>query len=446
MYSKRRGICPTSPPFSSRSPQDYVPIVGQERIDKLQEVVSKVQGIKILELNSTPIGGGVAEMLPSYVSLLKGMGIDIEWKVIRGSQSFFEVTKTIHNLLQGKGGLLTHEMEKIYFSTLKQNAEANPINYEPDVIMVHDPQPLGLSPILYERRKKKGKWFWRCHIDMDEETLRGQPDLENFLNYWLGHYDAAIFTAAHYVISRWNFPKFIIPPFIDPLSEKNRELTKDEMQKVLQKYHIDPEIPIISQIGRFDPWKGLMRTIQAYKLAKEKVRCQLILAGGSAPDDPEGEGVVAQIYEIVKGDPYVHILHLPSTSYLEINALQRASQVIIQPSIKEGFGLTITEALWKGKPVIASPVGGIPVQLRDGETGYLCDNPQDIAENIIYLLTHPQAAELMGGRGRDYVMNHFLLPDRATDYLRAIRMIVEDGLDPESIISFHPWFKLSKRK
>jgi len=281
---------------------------------------------------------------------------------------------------------------------------------------------------------------------MDEDTLRANPELERFVSYLVEHYDGAIFSAAHYVICRWPFPKFIIPPFIDPLSEKNRELSQTEIDAVLEKHGIDPAIPLISQIGRFDPWKGLMRTVGAYQIAKRSLKCQLVLAGGLAADDPEGDAILAELRSQVQKDPDVHVLCLPPTSSLEINAIQRASQVVMQPSIKEGFGLTVTEALWKGKPVIASPVGGIALQLKDRDYGYFYNDPQDAAEGIVYLLTHPKAAGLMGQRGSDYVREHFLLPDRITDYLKAIMMTREAKGDDESIISFHSWHKLDKRK
>jgi len=382
-------------------------------------------------------------MLLSSVPFLNQLGVDHEWKVIRGSEPFYHVTKSIHNLLQGKGGCFTSEMERVYFETLAANGNGSIIDCEPDVVIAHDPQPLGLAPSL--RESLPGKWLWRCHIDMDEESLRANPALERFMDYWVEHYDGAVFSAAHYIICRWPLPKFIIPPFIDPLSEKNRELSQEEIDSVLEEYGIDPKVPIISQIGRFDPWKGLSRTIETYRLVRESVTCQLLLAGGAAGDDPEGQQVLLETYQQVKDDPEIHVLNLPPTSSLKINALQRASRVILQPSLKEGFGLTVTEALWKRRPVIASQVGGIALQLRDGECGYFHSDPKDSAEKISYLLTHPQAADFMGRRGADYVREHFLLPDRIADQLKAVQMMMESRLDAECITSFHSWHKLDKR-
>lgn len=443
VYSPRKGICPSSSPFSSHSLKDYVPIIGEEEAKELETLAGEFEGLKILELNSTALGGGVAEMLYSSVPFLNSLGIEDEWKVIRGNKAYYEVTKNIHNFLQGKGGCFTPEMEQIYFSNLKENADANIIDWNPDVVIVHDPQPQGLAPYL----KKEGEtWLWRGHIDI-EDTIQQDSCLWDLISSWAKYYDAAIFSAAHYVISRWPLCTFIIPPFIDPLSEKNRGLESGEIDSVLEKHQIDPKVPIISQIGRFDPWKGIERAIDMYRMVKkEGGNCQLVLAGGSASDDPEAERVLSNVYEKAKGDPGIHILNLSPLSHLEINALQRASSVIMQLSIKEGFGLTVTEALFKEKPVIASSVGGITMQFRDGEGGYFYDDLKQSARKVIYLLQNPPAAELMGKRGRRYVEEHFLLPARIADYLRAIGEIKYGRRYKECIVSYHPWFKLSKRK
>jgi trehalose synthase len=446
MYSRSKDICSSEPPFSCSSVEDYIPIVGYQKIERLIAAAEKVKGIKILELNSSPVGGGVAEMLLSSVPFLNQLGIDNEWKVIRGSQSFYETTKYIHNLLQGRGGCFTSEMERIYFETLKNNGNDRMADCDADIVVIHDPQPLGLVPSLYERVSRRGKWLWRCHIDMDEDTLVSNSALQNFINYWVEHMDAAIFSASQYIICRWPFPKFVIPPFIDPLSPKNRELNHDEIEAVLDEFEIDRNLPIISQIGRFDPWKGLDSAVDIYRKVKSNIKCQLVLAGGLAADDPEGEMILLNTRKLVGDDPDVHILCLPATSNLKINAIQRASQIILQLSTREGFGLTVTEALWKGKPVIATPVGGITQQVRDGEYGFLHTNTANTVENVLYLLTHPRAAELMGKRAHLYVKDHFLLPDRIADHLKAINMVLDSRLDPESIISFHSWHKLDKRR
>jgi len=442
VYSPRKGICPTSNPFSTHSLKEYIPFIGEEEAGKIENLARELKGVKILELNSTAIGGGVAEMLYSSVPFLNNIGLENEWKVIKGTGPYYEVTKNIHNTLQGKECCFNPEMEEIYFSTVRENAAANIIDWDPDVVIVHDPQPLGLATYL----KKKGQtWFWRCHIDIEDTLIEGSA-LWDLINILTKDYDAVVFSMAHYIVARWPIYSFIIPPFIDPLSDKNRELARKEIDAVLEKYGIDPKIPIISQIGRFDPWKGIDRTILTYKKVKEEENCQLIIAGGSAADDPEGEIVLSKIDKQVKDDPDIHVFNLSPLSHLEINAIQRASRVIMQPSIKEGFGLTVTEALFKEKPVIASQVGGIPVQFRDGEGGYFYETPALSGQRIVYLLRNPAAAELVGSRGRRYVEEHFMLPLRIADYMRAIGDVRYGKRYPESIISYHPWYKMSKRK
>ena len=447
VYSKRKNFCP----FSTPPLEAYAPIVGEEKMERLQRIAQKLKGLKLLELNATAQGGGVAEMLYSFIPLLNTLGIEAEWKVIHGSKEYFECTKSLHNLLQGKKGSFTPEMQQCYFDNIEESAKANIIDYNPDVVLVHDPQPIGLIGYF---KKPEEFWLWRCHIDIDEEVLRANPGLWDFVTDWTEHYDAAVFSAAHYIISCWPMPKFIIPPSIDPLSEKNRELSQEEIDKVLAKYEIDPKVPLIVQIGRFDPWKGIDRTIAVYRQVRKEKKCQLVIAGGLAADDPEGERILSEIYEETKGDEDIHVLNLSMADRLEnhreVNALQRAASVIMQPSTREGFGLVITEALWKGKAVIAADVGAIPLQVRDGHTGYFYQTPYRTAQKVLHLLEDPEAARVMGERGREYVKEHFLMPDRIADWLMAINMAksgaVNKNICKDCIISFHPWFKLSKRR
>jgi len=447
VYSKRKNFCP----FSAPPLEAYVPIVGEERVERLRRAAQKLKGLKLLELNASAQGGGVAEMLYSYIPFLNTLGIEAEWKVIPGDKEYFECTKSLHNLLQGKEGLFTPEMQQSYLENIDEFARASIIDYEPDVVLVHDPQPLGLIGYM---KKAKQVWLWRCHIDIEEEALRSNPGLWDFITGWTKRYDAAIFSAANYIISRWPIPKFIIPPFIDPLSEKNRQLSQDEIDKVLAKYEIDPKIPMVTQIGRFDPWKGIDRTIAVYRQVRKEKKCQLVIAGGLAADDPEGERILAEIYESTKGDKDVHVLNLKMADRLEnwreVNALQRAASVIMQPSTREGFGLVITEALWKGKAVIAADAGAIPLQIRDGYTGYFYQTPYLTARKVLHLLEDPEAAKRMGKRGRNYAMEHFLMPDRIADWLMAIHMVINKAVSKEAcaecIISFHPWFNLSERR
>ncbi|MBN2463538.1 MAG: glycosyltransferase [Dehalococcoidia bacterium] len=446
VYNKRENICP----FSTPPLEAYAQVVGEERILRLLQVAERLKGLKIIELNATAQGGGVAEMLYSQLPFINLLGIAAEWRTISGNDEFFECTKRLHNLLQGMEGSFTAEMEAAYTCNIGRVAQDN-IFDSPDVVTVHDPQPLALASYI---RKPYEGWLWRCHIDVEDPAFDANPGLWDFMTRWIEHYDAAIFSAAHYIISRWPVPHFIIPPFIDPLSEKNRELSQEEISAVLDKYQIDPKTPMITQIGRFDPWKGLHRTIDTFRLVRKEAKCQLIIAGGLAADDPESQRILNTIQEETKHDEDIHVLHLSLANRLEnwrdVNALQRAAAVIMQPSTREGFGLVITEALWKGKPVIASNVGAIPLQLRDGDTGYYYETPQKTADKVFRWLKRPRDGEIMGIRGRQYVKEHFLMPDRMADYLMTIDMTMNGvkarELPKDGIISFHPWFKMNRRR
>ena len=447
VYSVRKNFCP----FSTPHLEAYASILGDDRIERLRRVADKLKNLKILELNSTARGGGVAEMLYSSIPFLNSINIETEWKVINGNEDYFECTKNIHNMLQGKKDFFSPEKQLYYMHAIEEAANNNISDYSPDVVVIHDPQPMG----LIQHIKKPGEtWFWRCHIDIEEENFKANPELWDFFSERIVQYEATIFSAAGHVVSRWPVPKFIVPPFIDPLSEKNREMTKDEIIKTLNKYSIEPNIPIIAQIGRFDPWKGIDRTIATYRYVRERIKCQLILAGGLSTDDPEGERLLARVYDMVKGDENIHILNLPlenrQNNYREVNALQRAASVIIQPSTKEGFGLVITEALWKRKPVIASNVGAIPLQIKENTTGFFYDNPNRTGEKVLYLLGHPKVAAKIGAEGRRYVEENFLLPDRIADYLMAIYVTVYGVVDRkiynECVVSFRPWFRKDKFK
>jgi len=439
VYSKRKNFCP----FSTHPLETYASVIGNEKIERLQSISQQLKGLKVLELNSTAQGGGVAEMLYSSIPFLNMLGIEAEWKIIQGHKDYFECTKKLHNLLQGMKGSFTPAMKLTYRSQLEECVNNQIIDYSPNIVNVNDPQPMLLCQYL----KKPGEhWFWRCHIDV-EPAIRSKNGLLSLINDWIVGYDAAIFSAARYVFPPWPVPKFIIPPFIDPLSEKNRELTKEEIDRVLAKYKIDQKVPIIAQVGRFDPWKGLDRTIATFRQVRKERKCQLVIAGGSASDDPESERILDDIYSKTREDEDIHILNLSLENrlenYMEVNALQRAASVIMQPSTREGFGLVITEALWKGKPVIAGNVGGIPFQIKRGDTGYFYQNPQITAQKIIYLLDNPQVAERIGKRGQRYVQEHFLIVDRITDYLMSI--IITMNSNPgrkkltECVTGFYPW-------
>lgn len=435
-------------PFDTPPLEAYEAIIGAERIDRVRQAAESLRGSRILELNATFNGGGVAEMLFSSVPFINNLGIELDWKVINGSETFFESTKGLHNMLQGMKGVLTPDMENAYTGTIQDCARSDITGNDYDIIMVNDPQPLGLASIL---KKTSETWLWRCHIDMEDMSSDSNPGLMEFMTNWIRPFDAAIFSAPHYVIPRWSIPNFIIPPFIDPLSEKNRELEESEISRVLDKYEIEKNIPTIVQVGRFDPWKGLDRTIAVFRKARKEMKCQLILAGGLASDDPEGERILARLYESTRNDDDIHILKLSLSDRLqnwrEVNALQRAASVIMQPSTREGFGLVITEALWKARPVIATNAGAIPLQIREGETGYFYENPQKTARRVIRILQNPGIARKLAQKARVYVGEHFLMPDRIADYLMAMNLASRrngyHALPDGSVISFHPWYKMS---
>lgn len=344
VYSKRKGFRPfTTPGFDS-----YAPLMTQERIDRLLGLTERLRGLKLLEINATAQGGGVAEMQYGTMPFMNDLGIEAEWAIVHGNDAYFEVTKSLHNMLQGKKAALTPKMERTYFDTLERCATAHLADQDADVVLIHDPQPLGLDRYI----KRSGQtWLWRIHIDMEESTLRANPRLWSFMTSGLSEYQGAIFSSQRYVVESWPMPKFVIPPCIDPLSNKNKDLGPGEIEAVLAKYRIDPSVPIIAQIGRFDPWKGLDRTIATYREVRKKMDCQLVLAGGFASDDPEGPKFLDHIREETKDDEGVHVLQLSLDNRLEnwteVNALQRAATVVMAPSTKEGFGLVITEALWK---------------------------------------------------------------------------------------------------
>ena len=388
IYSTRKNLCP----FSTPPLEAYASILGEVRIERLQRATERLKGLKLLDISSTAQGGGVAEMLYSSIPFLNSMNVETEWKIMNGNKEYFEYTKSLHNILQGKKEVFSPEKQSYYIQTIEEAARNGIKDYSPDVVLIHDPQPLGL--IQYLKRPEE-TWFWRCHIDIEEENLKADPGLWSFISQFIERYEAAIFSAAGHIVSRWPVLKFIVPPFIDPLSEKNKDLSKDEVDKVLAKYSLDPKVPIIAQIGRFDPWKGIDRTIATYRHVRERKKCQLVLAGGLAADDPEGERLLNSVRSMTKDDQDIHILSLSLANrlenYVEVNALQRAASVIMQPSTKEGFGLVITEALWKCKPVIAANVGAISLQIREGTTGFFYNNPYRTAQKVIYLLEHPKA-------------------------------------------------------
>jgi trehalose synthase len=383
----------------------YSSIAEPEEIRALSRLASQLKGRYFMHINSTSMGGGVAEILHRLVYLFRELGIHASWEVIKGDQPFFEVTKQIHNGLQGMPVHMTPRMWKIHKDMNAENAKD--LSLDADLVFNHDPQP---APLV--RYRKRGTWVWRCHIDVSHPHAavwkRLLPDV-------LRH-DAAIFSGAKFA-QKLKIPQFIIAPAIDPLSEKNRELNELEIREVLEAYQIDTGKPILLQISRFDRFKDPVGVIRAYRMVKKSFNCQLILAGGTATDDPEGEAVLSQIREEAKGDPDIHVLLLPPFSHQVVNALQRTATIILQKSLREGFGLTVTEALWKGKPVIGGAVGGIPLQIQHGITGFLVHSVEGAAFRIRQLLHNPRLRERLGTAGKEHVRRNFLITRQAKDYL-----------------------------
>lgn len=383
---------------------EYIALVGQSIIDDLFLISKRLKGKVIQHINSTAVGGGVAEILSCMVPLLRELGVDCRWDVIRGGVQFFEVTKKFHNALHGKAEEITAQDFDIFTQTSLRNIEE--VDIYGDIVFIHDPQPIALI-----QKKKENKWIWRCHIDMSNP----QAKVWRFLKDFVVGYDAAVFSAPGFS-QRLPIRQFLISPSIDPLSDKNKELSQETIDTVLRKYNISLDKPIITQISRFDRLKDPVGVIEAYRLVKRYIDCRLILAGGTASDDPEGLKVLKEAEEKAQGDTDIHILLLPQDD-IEVNALQRVSTVILQKSLKEGFGLTVSEALWKAKPVVASNVGGIPLQIKHKYSGLLCHSIEGAAFAIKQFLNNPEYAQKLGGQGREHIRNNFLITRHLRDYM-----------------------------
>ena len=385
---------------------DYRDIASQGTVEFLKRLAEKIQGKKILHINSTKLGGGVAEILHSLVPLLQNVGLEAQWEVISGSEEFFSTTKAFHNALQGLEQQISPQMLQNYLENNRENARR--LSFEVDYVVIHDPQPAA----LIESRSPKGKWIWRCHIDISTPQRR----VWDYLRQFVVKYDAAIFSLPRFA-QRLPIPQFLIYPSIDPLSDKNRELTSQEQDRILRRLNIPLDKPILLQVSRFDRFKDPLGVIQAYRLVKKHHDLRLVLAGGGATDDPEGEVVLAEVRQAAKDDPDIHILLLPPDAHLEINALQRAATIVLQKSLREGFGLTVAEAMWKGKPVIGGFTGGITIQLVYGLTVFHVNSVEGAAFRIHYLLDNPEVMAKMGQDAREYVRQNFLITRHLGDYL-----------------------------
>jgi trehalose synthase len=400
---------------------DYAPIVGHEVIGQLQRLAEVVAGRQFVHINSTRTGGGVAEILNRAVPLLNQLGIKTHWEVIVGDPFFYEITKAMHNALQGHKVNFTQAMFNHYLEVNLDNARG--CDWEADYTLVHDPQP---AYMIKELRPRAKHWVWRCHIDVSRPNLQ----VWRFLREVVSQYDASIFSMSQFS-QNLPHPQYLIRPSIDPLSEKNRELTPEEIQAVLDRLGIERDKPIVLQVSRFDSFKDPVGVIQAFRMVRRHTPCKLVLAGGEATDDPEGARIFAEVQEAANGEPDIQVLLLPPDAHHEVNALQRAADVIVQKSTREGFGLTVTEAMWKGKPVIGGAVGGIVLQLQDYNTGFLVHSPEGCAFRIRYLLHRPEMAKRMGQLAREFVRNHFLITRNIRDYLTL--MILLDKPDSRLI-------------
>ena len=410
-----------SVPLTPKALDDYCSVIGQPLIDEIRQLAEPLAGARVLHLNATSFGGGVAEILAALVPLMNDVGLNADWQVIRGSDDFYNVTKAMHNSLQGMFVDWTPEMQDVWLHHNQLNADLFDDAY--DFVIVHDPQPAGILSLLKERDTPAaaGKWVWRCHIDLTE----AQVQTWDMLRQYVRDFDGAIFTAPEYVKDGMPGPQvFIVPPAIDPLSPKNVELPDDTYRAILERYGIDHERPFIAQISRFDPWKDPLGVIEAYRLVKQELpELQLVMIASMAHDDPEGWAWYERIVRRAGEDFDIHILsNLNGVGNVEVNAFQRA-QVVIQKSVREGFGLVVSEALWKRRPVVAGRVGGIPMQLIDGETGYLVNTVEECAERISTLLADPDKADEMGAAGREFVRERFLITRYLRDYLQIFRTL-----------------------
>ena len=405
-------------------------MIGAALIDKYEGIAPKAdtdllrifgdhfKGRKLINVNSTRSGGGVAELLGRIVPLLKDFEIDARWETIEADNRFFGITKKIHNALQGSTERFTHDMWDHYEEVNGKNAAS--LDLEADVVFIHDPQP---APLI--KAKKSGHWIWRCHIDMSSPLKTVSKRILGYVK----KYDASVFSVSKFAPSL-GLPEFVVLPSIDPLSEKNRELPEGDISAIAVKFGIPRDRPVLVQVSRFDKFKDQVGVIKAYRLIKKYNDCLLVLAGSPASDDPEGEKVLNEVKEFAGRDEDIKILLLPPGSDIEINAIQRLASIVFQKSLKEGFGLTVSEAMWKGKPVIGSAVGGIPSQIIHGVNGFLVYSIEGAAFRARQMLNNAPLLAEMGKNAREHVRKNFLITRQIRDYL-AIWMALENRGKPE---------------
>jgi trehalose synthase len=395
----------------SKSLLDYGTIASRGLMEEIRRLARQIDGKRVLHLSATAFGGGVAEINYALIPLMRDAGLDVEWRIIQGADEFFGATKTIHNALQGAPQGLTPEQRQSYLDYNELNARELEDTY--DFVIVHDPQP---AYMIEHFPSSPANWIWRCHIDLSTPN----EDVLGFLLPAIGRYDGAIFHMEEYVPKAPGLPpSFIWPPAIDPLTPKNMALSAEDSAYIVDQFGIDVERPLLTQVSRFDPWKDPLGVIDAYRQVKERFpEVQLALVGSMAHDDPEGWDFYNQTVAYADGDPDIYILsNLNNIGGVEVNAFQVHSNAVIQKSTREGFGLTVTEALWKTRPTVAGRVGGIVRQIQDGETGWLVDSPRDCAEACIEILRDPAEARLRALKGKEFVRRNFLMPRLLRDWL-----------------------------
>jgi trehalose synthase len=396
---------------------DYKAAVGRDVVEELYVLASHVGNRSIKMVNSTAVGGGVAEMLHRVVPLLNELGVKTTWDVIKGGADFFDITKSFHNALQGKE---EHFQQDVFDTYLAYNeTNYNQMSFDEDLIVIHDPQPAGLIDF---NKRKKNKWVWRCHIDMSHPN----PQVWEFLRGYVEQYDAAVFSSPLFS-PQLSIPQYLFYPAIDPLADKNRDLEDSYIDAVMDKFEVPRDKPIVTQISRYDPWKDPVGVIQAYKMAKKQVDCRLLMVGDKAADDPEAEEILAQVKKAAGDDPEITIVFLTNSIPTEINAFQRASDIVLQKSIREGFALTVSEALWKYRPVIGGAVGGIPAQIIHGYTGMLVHSVEGASLQIRSLLKQPELARQLGTNGHERVKNEFLVTKLLKRYLLLLLALDSPG-------------------
>ncbi len=404
-------------PVLEKSLDDYAAVVEPGTIERIREIAAPLAGARVLHVNATAYGGGVAELLATHIALLRDAGLETDWQVMRGTDEFFHVTKSVHNALQGAEVEWTGRSERVYLGRVVDNALA--LEGEYDFVVIHDPQPAAIREFVRGHRfdSDGAKWIWRCHIDLTDAN----PRVWEFFRPYVEQYDASVWTMPQFVPASLQMDRVVqAPPCIDPLSVKNLDLAEPFVAEICRSYGIDPNRPIMCQVSRFDPWKDPVGVIEAFHMAREQVPgLQLILAGSMATDDPEGFHYWELCEEARGGDRDVHLLsNLQQVGSVQINAFQRAADVVLQKSLREGFGLTVAEALWKGRPVVGGRCGGITLQIDDGTTGYLVDTVEECAARSVEILTDAETAIRMGTAGREHVRREFLSTRELEDWLR----------------------------